>query len=78
MVSPTTKPEELVQRKAYFSKSYATLQLHNKKKSSFKMALNKFSAMVTIIFVCVSSYTETKSHSSFWVEPQGEETVSRL
>ena len=52
MVSPTTKPEELVQRKGYFTTTYATVQLHNKKKSTFTMALNKFSAMVTIIFVC--------------------------
>ena len=77
MVSPTTTPEELQERKGHFSQTYTKIQLHNTKKSTFTMALNKFSAMVTIIFVCVSSYTETKSHS-FWVEPQGEETVPRL
>ena len=58
MVSPTTKPEELVQRKGYFTTTYATVQLHNKKKSTFTMALNKFSAMVTIIFVCFLAILE--------------------
>ena len=52
MATSTTTPEELAQRKGYFATTYAAIQLHNKKKSTFTVALNRFSAMVTIIFVC--------------------------
>ena len=76
MATSTTTPEELAQRKGYFATTYAAIQLHNKKKSTFTVALNRFSAMVTIIFV-FSSYIETKTPSSFGVEPPGEKTAPR-
>ena len=60
MATSTTTLEELAQRKGYFATTYAEIKLHNKRKSSFKMALNRFSAMVTIIFVCFLAILKQK------------------